>query len=312
MGIRTLSVLLLAGVIIGGFFIERALSRVVERQSALVANIITNDSTSIDLNATFEEGEDPDLVPGSAGGGSGSGGSASSQGSGIGAGSDDTTPAIDTVTLEYDASGGGGADSDSESAEEFLATLIGNQAVSLNSSVYDEYGGDGAIYINAEAIRAALRARGVRDITLSSKNAEGGRAGRLRAKQDFALVAASEVLNHSGVSEIILSGGTLSLQYRARGRLFAVIPLNFRVRLALTPAAQSLEERVIVKFPWYKFFLQTYVSKKILQNELDPLVVDSAKDGVSVDSNALLLTAVIRTLEARFDTVEDSIQPRTP
>ena len=308
---------------------------IVERYSASVAAVITNDSTSIDL-------EGFDLGAGSSSDTSGAGvesanpnaSGTTNEDAGIGGAPPTSSESAVTDVIITSVSGSSPSEPQSsssqsetanqsgtssqtqttESATDFLATLIGNQAVSVSGTLSGSGVSSGAgvlVRVDGNAVRSALRARGITEVSLSSRTARGKLIGRLTSKEDFTLLAASRALSNASIDEVVLSSGTLSVSYRSQGRLFAVIPLNFSVKVSVNPLLDTPEKRVAVRFPWYKFFLQTFVSKKSLQKDLDEAIDDiREEEKITIDTEARLFGIIVQTLERRFDTVEGSIQKK--
>jgi hypothetical protein len=270
----------------------------------------SNDSNSININYT---GSEPDVLSGgSSGGGDGSGstggaGETGGGGGGGGATGGNGAPLPDTqVTVTVNATGGGDGSSEDGSAtsgSDILSTLLGNQAVFFGSG--GGAGGGGDVSLSAEDVRKALAARGVSKLTLSRFLSE-----RFRTKGDFALAAASSILDNPSLEKVVLSARDLSLTYKATGRLLGVFPLAYPIRLEVHPYEKTPEARIGVKFPWYRFFLQTYVTKKQLQTELDAALSAALADTEETDQAARALLAISTAIQERFDTVEGTISER--
>jgi len=330
--------ILTVAIVFFGTGVALTAKKIVKRNFSSIATVITNDSTSIDLEGFNTIGESQSGVPGSNTGISDPAVSGTTN-QDI-ENTDATTPSapvIDTVvitsvsgnsstepqssTLPGTVGQSAGSSSSSaiqtttENAEEFLATLIGNQAVSVSgtsSGSGASFGAsDATIHIDGDAVRRALGARGITEVSFSSRGMRGRLIDRLGSKEDFTLVVASRTLSNAHIDEVILESGTIAVSYRSQGRLFAVIPLNFLVTVAVNAQLETTEKRITVHFPWYKFFLQTYVSKKTLQKELDAAINEiRAEDKVTIDTQARLFEIIVQTLESRFDTTEGSVQKK--
>lgn len=290
------------------------------------AAVYSNDSNSVDINYTGPAPGSitPGTFPEGAGGGTqgdaggaqggnepGSGGSTSGGQTGV------TIPVgIETDTGGAGTSGGstgtgqasgGAGQTDGGSAartpEDLLSTLIGHTAVNfgLNSGSGGEWG---TITISAKKAREALKSRGVSRLSLSDLL-----NSKFFTREDFTIVAASKILENKTIEEVILTLDTLTLTYSAEGRLFAVFPLSYPIKLTINPNLDTREKRVQVSFPWYRFFLQTFVSKSELQKQLDSAIgqaIVGADAGADVKTKVLV--AVTQTIESRFDTVEGSVK----
>lgn len=270
----------------------------------------SNDSNSININYT---GSEPDVLSGGSSGGGGGSGSTGGAGETGGGGGGGTTggngaPLPDTqVTVTVSATGDGSNGSNNagsgSTGSDILSTLLGNQAVFFGSG--GGTGGGGDVSLSAEDVRKALAARGVSKLTLSRFLSE-----RFRTKGDFALAAASSILDNPSLEKVILSARDLSLTYKATGRLLGVFPLAYPIRLEVHPYEKTPEARIGVKFPWYRFFLQTYVTKKQLQTELDAALSFALSDTEETDQAARALLAISTAIQERFDTVEGTISER--
>jgi hypothetical protein len=296
-------------------------------------SIIVNDSNSIDLEGTIlpssgeSSGSDSGGGLDTSGGAGGSTDGDFSSGSTIesvtvvfGSGSSPSGNSAPQGTSGASASPGSsgangnssGQGGDSVAASDILGTLIGNQAVSISggggSGLPDQ--GGGTVLIHASLVRAALHARGIGAFLIpgfdTSKGISPfGRFLALKTNEDFALVAASTALKDGRIEDITLAAGTLHISYRARGNLFAFIPVTYRIVIEAKP--DPAPGTVTVKFPWYKFFLRTYVSKKDIEADVGSTISSVSTEGGTLDERARLLNDVSAKLSARFDTVEGSI-----
>lgn len=271
----------------------------------------SNDSDSIDIDYIPGPDSPQDGGGGSGGGGGGGGGSGGQSESGQGTGgngqegSSEVTVDV-TVTSDSGSSGSGGnGDAGGEpSAGDVINTLLANQALGFSGSSGAGTGSGesvfGVVRISGEDVRAALRARGITGLSLRTLS------NRFLTRGDFAIAAASSLLTNKAIEDVVMSAESFSLSYKAEGRLFAVFPMHYTVRLTINPRATTLPERVQVKLPWYRFFLQTFFSKQQLQQELDAIIVATLAEA-SVDERTRLFLAVTTAIQKRVDTVAGSL-----
>lgn len=256
-----------------------------------------------DTNIPEDEEGDNGGGGGSDGGGGGGGETPTSGGSG------------DTEEVTVNVSAGGQTDGTSGSAEEsgtgtsssgtgisgedILNSLFGNQALSTS-------GGESsyALRLNGKKAREALKARGITKLDIVNRF-----TSKFLSKKDFALGAVSDILNNENIEEVILSLNSVQVTYRSQGRLFAVFPMAFPVTVTVNPYADTAEARVFVKFPWYSFFLQKFVSKDVLIRDINA-AVDKAEitEADSIDARTRFLNAITQTIASRVDTVEGTLQ----
>jgi hypothetical protein len=303
---------------------------------ARAENYIQNDSSFIDFSngstTAPSSGDESGVGSGQGGSGAGTGsGDESDSGSGGAGGVGEGGSAIGTIIYLYpdsgNGSGGAGPDSGSGSANpsdsiegagsseadasELFDTLVGNQAVSVKGGGENGSSSSWNVDVNGAAVRRALKARGVGEIAIPGfgdfSSLFSGLPSVLRTGQDFAIVAASTALKNPGIENVSLAAATLHITYRARGNLFAFIPLIYLIRIDVNPDEQNPASRIQVRFPWYKFVLQTYVSKKSIATDIEAAIAVTPKTDSVIDMRAHLLATIADSIQKRFDTVDESI-----
>lgn len=289
---------------------------------ALSAHAISysNDTNSVDIDYTGPApigAPDSNLSGSGSGSGSGDGGGSDTESggnvSGGGSGGDGVTlTVVVNQNGNSDSSSNGNSDSQQDagsgsgvegslSGEDILNTLFGNQALSITGG---SSGGDFVIRLDGKKVREALKARGISTISILNKF-----TSKFLTKKDYALNAVSTILENEQIEEIVMSLSTVRLSYRAQGRLFGVFPITYPISLTVNPLADSPQERVISKFPWYSFFVQKYVSKKILSRDINAaLQTVAALDTDDTDRRARYVDAIVQVITSRVDTVEGSLR----
>lgn len=182
---------------------------------------------------------------------------------------------------------------------EILTALIGNQAF-----IETQGGGSGGgtlLKLHANRVRAALRARNIVGFSVADTNfilQSSRERGGVLTRSDFALFVSAAVLKDESVQDVSYSAGTLNTEYRALGRLFGVIPLWYTLRISVQVTEAGLSN-VQVRFPWYKFFLATGVSRAGLEQELRSdiaLRIQEVKGEFDIATEAFNATANILKL----------------
>lgn len=268
----------------------------------------SNDTSSVDINYTGPApigSPDSNIPPDpGAGGGQETGPTEGTGGSGTQEPQGGVT--IPVVIVTEGSSGGTGTAGAGTplTSEDILSTLFGYQAALFGSASGSSEGEWGTITISGAKARAALAARGVSRLSLSNLL-----NSRFFTMGDFTLVAASKILENKTIEEVILTLDTLSLTYRSDGRLFAMFPFSYPIKLTVNPNGETREKRVQVKFPWYRFFLRTFVSTSELQNQIDSVLVKVFVEAESdADLKTKMLIAVTEAIELRFDTVQGTLK----
>lgn len=162
---------------------------------------------------------------------------------------------------------------------------------------------EGSISIFGSRVRDALRGRYNLGDVLKSWRA--GASGPLSAR-GYGLVAASTALRDSNVDMVTFSADSFALTYRSRGYLFVVIPISFPVRVTVMPQAN---ERVVVKLPWYRFFVREFFTRESLAREIDAVMVEAAEKNTKPESDlkAVLFEAVAQFLQKKVGTITDTV-----
>ncbi len=276
-----------------------------------------------------EEGKQNENGGGSSGetGGSGTagGGSGSSSGGGTsqgGAGSGDSGSSGGGSSGGGPVGGGGGEtggeeQTEEEQEDEALEILLDDGAISgglggVDGGVFS--GGGGAIVVNGSRVRAFLRKDPDIDEVLrywkigKGKERPDGKTSkdRLTPGEYYALVAATLAAEDEGLQEARFTARDFEITYRSRGALFAFIPWSFPVRVFVAPRAPS--ERVVVRFPWYHWFVKEYFTRAELAQEVDSLIQtlgSQAEEGE--DIQAELFDAVTQLLREKVRTITESI-----
>jgi hypothetical protein len=185
--------------------------------------------------------------------------------------------------------------------EDILASLFGNQALSISGSAN---GGEHTVRLNGKKAREALKARGITKLSIVNRF-----TSKFLTKKDFALMAVSNILENENIEEVILSLNTVELTYRSEGRLFAAFPMDFPVTVTVNPYATTADTKINVKFPWYSFFLQKFVSKAGLVRDISAAIdATDISDAEPIDARGKFLSAITGVILLRADTVEGTLR----
>jgi len=293
-----------------------------------------NDSNSIDL---------PTFIPPPGGSSSGGGGSSSSGGaagsSGAGGGTvvapsvgGNGSPLGSLISGAGDVSvtlGGNGATSgdDSETAHAVVDVLVDSGVFGSSGSQSDDgfaYGDDEGYFFSADGIRSALREKGVSElivrgwdpitkkfITIGANATATPRTGGSVAqnKTDFGILAASVSLDDTRLGDVELNGTRMTMHYRTSGRILAVIPITFAVRVDTNSALVSKTERVQLTYPWYRWLMWLTIPPIELRDAIDAAMTDAQKVAVDQkDAEARIFLATVSTLKEKHAEYEVGIR----
>ena len=245
-------------------------------------------------------------------------GSGSSGGSGAAGGSGATTP-IPTTTppTNPDTSQGTGTGSNSgsnSSSGPANEETIWN-ALFTGGALFGSFGeggilGSGGINFEGGFVRiVASRVRDIfRDNSSFSEFLTFWKRGTGASARERGLIAASTAVRDANFEEATFTATRVDIIYRSRGYLIGFIPWSFPVRVSIIPAATSLEERVTVKLPWYRWFLRTFFSRANLAREID----EALQAAYSVadpndDLAAVTFEAATEYLRQKVGTISNSI-----
>ncbi len=207
-----------------------------------------------------------------------------------------------------------------ETEEDILSLLLGEGAILGVSSLLG--GGSGfdfnsfsqggfTIVVDGKKVRSAFgRSVSVKDILKFWKKSDERvkRGGKLTTGEYYAVVAAMLAEDDAQLDRAAFSSTQFEITYRSRGALFALIPWSFPVRVAV--ASDKPEgERVVVRFPWYHWFMREYFSRAELASEVDHVValeVDRKEQSLEA-LQVRLLVAITEYLRQKVLTVTDSV-----
>jgi hypothetical protein len=141
------------------------------------------------------------------------------------------------------------------------------------------------------------------------------RKGKGKASEsELGLIAASTALRDANVQEVAFTASSFEIVYRSRGYLLAVIPWSFPVRVMVIPSAPTIDERVSVKLPWYRFFVRKFFTVRGLQKDIDELLTKTKEGNTDgdIDERMLLFEATTEFLRTKVGTVADSVLLGSP
>lgn len=206
-----------------------------------------------------------------------------------------------------------GDDEDAEDANEVSVVEALIQAGALSG--VNGSGGEGSsnetsaasfsVRIIGEKVRQALYADiDLREILTYWRKGKGKASG-----SELGLIAASTALRDSNVQEVAFTASSYEIVYRSRGYLLAIIPWSFPVRVMVIPSAPTIDERVSVKLPWYRFFVRKFFTVNGLQKDIDQLLTKTKNEitDSDIDETMLLFEATAEFLRTKVGTVADSV-----
>lgn len=203
--------------------------------------------------------------------------------------------------------GSGTDDSDDEDLLDSLvsAGVIAGSGVATNSSLFDDslLGAQGSVVINGDSVRKYFRGRyDLQELLL------GWRAGSDRlGAGGLGYIAASTALRDSNVDSVSFTADRFDIAYRSRGYLFTFIPMTFPVRVTVIPEAAS--GRVVVKLPWYRFFVREFFTARGLAEDIEFVIQEELKKIFADDADLkpILFAAVADYLRTKVGTVSDTV-----
>lgn len=204
------------------------------------------------------------------------------------------------VTVGSDSPGG-------SDATDLYQNLLTSGSFSSNTAGENSSAYGSGFWLDASKAREELRRLGIQKLTVLNASHAGKKKGRALTQEELGVIAASRSLQDDNIETIYIAFDRLNVDYRSLGRLFGVIPMTFTLKISIYPESLIESERVKLKFPWYKFFLRTYVSASELRKDINT-VIETTRLQVSrvdypADAQAALLVSVSELLKARSDAV---------
>jgi len=139
--------------------------------------------------------------------------------------------------------------------------------------------------------------------------------------KDLENFARGVLLKDENIGSVAIDEEGVQIAYKVQGKLFGFIPHAF-TEVITVKASDSAEERVKVRFPWYRFLLSIDASAKDIEALLNKDLTDNnvefnplATAGTSIETNseadlsalAKALETISNVLKTKHDTVKNSI-----
>jgi len=300
---------------------------------AIAGETMENDSNSIDLPTFIPPPGGFSSGGSSSGGGGGSSVAPSAGGGGIlpptgGNGSPigSLISGAGDVSVTLGSTGASSGD-DSDTASSVVDVLTNSGAFGTSGNQSNDgfaYGDDDGYFFSADGIRNTLREQGISElivrgwdpitkkfITIGANATTSPRTGGSIAqnKTDFGILAASVSLDDTRLGDVEVNGARMTVHYRTSGRILALIPITFTVRVDTNTALVSKAERVQLTYPWYKWLMWLTIPPIELRDAIDAAITESQKVAVDQkDAEARAFLAVISTLKAKHAEYEVGIR----
>lgn len=225
----------------------------------------------------------------------------------------ETTNPGSSATSSTPGSTGDDEEDEETSVVEALIQAGALSGVSSGASGSSASGASGAgfsIRIIGAKVRQALSA----DIDLKEILTYWRKGKGKASESELGLIAASTALRDANVQEVSFTASSFEIVYRSRGYLLAVIPWSFPVKVIVIPSAPTLDERVNIQLPWYRFFVRKFFTVKGLQKDIDELLTKTKEGNTDsdIDETMLLFEATTQFLRTKVGTVADSVLLGSP
>lgn len=143
----------------------------------------------------------------------------------------------------------------------------------------------------------------------------------VKSGHDLEDFAKGVLLKDENVESVSLNFGEIKVEYKADGKLLGFIPHRFTERVTVDTQAEA-QDRVKVRFPWYRFLLSIDASAKDIEALLNQDLTDNnvtfnpiATGGATVEAGseadlsalAKALETISNVLKTKHDTAKNSI-----
>ncbi len=273
---------------------------------------IINNSSSIDIVTSGGGAQGPE---GSTAGGISSGDVGTSGGN-PGSGTDSNagvtepggTDGTGEVTVTFNPPAGNAAGGEQD---QILSTLSTNHAATSDNGSDGSSGGlgfgglgSGSISIDGAAARDALHASGVNtihiaglDAATSTATSTQGAPGALSGN-DMTVVVASVTLDDDSIENVTFGPGAFSIIYNAKGNLFALLPLSYRMTVNVTLHADGSGEARVTA-PWYRFLMTGTIAPSTLEGEMRSVIAQESTTKDATIREARVFIGVAKVLKAK-------------
>lgn len=171
------------------------------------------------------------------------------------------------------------------------------------------------VTVDGKKARSAFKKeKGVGDLLSRWKNAKNRRTAagtdKMTTGDYYALIASELAGNDERLEQAAFAQSRFEITYRSQGALFWFIPITFPVRVGVLAGAENPDERVRVRLPWYRFFVNEYFRPAELASEIDVLIMRIILSEAADDEEELqaaLFTEVALFLQQKVRTITDSV-----
>jgi type VI protein secretion system component Hcp len=162
------------------------------------------------------------------------------------------------------------------------------------------------IVVVGSKVREVLRAQGVTKVTVRGWDPEKKEEiseSDVRNEADLGIMLVAAAQADKNIEEVSLNFEEIKVKYSSQGKLFGFIPVDYLINVTADRNEEidnSAYGRVKVKFPWYRVFMKTGISRSELESELtEELDTDAGGSEVVVEARAF--NTISNTLKARHD-----------
>lgn len=130
---------------------------------------------------------------------------------------------------------------------------------------------------------------------------------QVRSEQDLENFATGVLVNDTNFETIALNYDKIDVKYRMEGKLFGFLPHTYTERVTVQTSAEA-QERVQVRFPWYRFLLATGITETEIEESLEADLDLGAQTETDVRTLAQALETISISLKAKHETAMNSIR----
>ena len=126
------------------------------------------------------------------------------------------------------------------------------------------------------------------------------------------ILAASAALDDGHLGAVTMDGTDITIQYKSSGRLLYVVPITFPIGISVHAAASTTAERVLLTYPWYKWFVWLTVPEDELIIAIDTAIATAQSQITATtslkDTQGRLFIGISNALKHAHEEYEQGIR----
>jgi type VI protein secretion system component Hcp len=162
------------------------------------------------------------------------------------------------------------------------------------------------IVVVGSKVREAFSEQGIEKVTVRGWDPEKKEEvqGSALNESDLGLLVAVQTVGDENIEEVTLNFAKIKVEYSSEGKLFGFIPISYLIDVTAERSEEiegSEYGRVKVRFPWYRAFMSTGLSRSDIEAEIKQ-EIEVSKTESELAAQARVFITISNILKVHHDT----------